>query len=148
MSFKIPERSGDQFGQRYSALPLWDVVRLAIFDKYQKALDFFREIQYDRICGRPVKPKAVDEFNGYLFALFVEMSPKLRTNKIFKTQEWIMVSKRIDSLLLEDRPSLSQAEARYLFLKMRDALEEVGITKVEIRQIMPGQAGGYGLEGG
>lgn len=134
----------DESVTRMAAVPLWDVVRLELFNKYQRALEFFRVIEFDLVAGRSPRSRDVEEFIGWVFALYVELKPKLKYKQFKGNSEYAKLGE-LEKLLSSSKARLDFPKAREYFLLMRDMIEDLGITKIEVEKYGKEHALGIGM---
>jgi len=121
------------------AYPLYDRVKLSIFEKYQDALLKYYEITCYKLKG--YNPKGQDEFKAMVITLYIELRTKLLYPKLKKFNEL----KKLDGYINEPE-KLDYEKAIYYFLLMRDLLERLGITKIELPKYPKEEVVGWGME--
>jgi len=149
--------------QREAGMPLYDVVKLEVFTNYVDALRHLKDVEKHLATGQAISLREIDEFVGYVVALYIDLRPKLEYSQ-FKTKngeyrediaglkkefEPMLLNEHVDSKKSKDEVSLALAKyflVKRCFLVMRTVLEEIGLTRVEFITYGAEHSAGAGMQ--
>lgn len=132
----------------FTATPTWELVKQQVFYRYENTLDSFQHI----LAYSPARSRDIFDFKSGVFSLYVELAPKLKKYRQFKTDKheiktpYKELISEMDALIINSSPDLTIEKAKRFFIILRYALEELGYTRVEFEQKRPGDSFGVGLE--
>ncbi len=122
---------------RRKIIPAWQVIKLKIIGQMTECEEALFNI-------RDGDPHAQMDFMNQVLVLYVLIKAKLPN---VSDQNKYKILKRMDNQLLRMDNSLTQQEWVDMFLLLQEAIEELGVTKIEVKEDEPPEPGEDIFEG-